>query len=126
MRLCACRKDGHWKYGLKTKGVQSPCVQIRHAGDNHWIMSFQDESSETVYVVDNMLGNKCERPTSMEMQLTQIYGKGTGKLKVSFLQVQQQDNTVDCDIFAIAYCTEFCFTGKAKFDRMRMRQHLLN
>ena len=62
------------------KGVQSPGVQIHHTGDNHWIMSFQDESSETLYVVDSMLGSKWELTASMEMQLTQICGnKGNRK-----------------------------------------------
>lgn len=51
-------------------------------------------------------------------------------INVSLLKVQQQDNNVDCGIFAIAFCTEFCFTGKqgileAEFDRIRLRPHLL-
>ena len=55
--------------------------------------------------------------------------KDTAEANVSFLQVQQQDNTIDCRVFAMAYCTEVCFMGKPgiaeiEFDRMRVRQHL--
>ena len=67
------KKDGGWKYGLKMKPAQSPSVLIHHTGEIHWIMSFQEEWSETVHVVDSMLGGKCELSTSVEMQLIQIY-----------------------------------------------------
>ena len=58
-----------------------------------------------------------------------VITKDKAKLNVSFLQVQQQDNTADCGLFTITYCTEFCFRGKtdiveAEFDRMQ--QHFLN
>ena len=36
------------KYGLKMKCKCAPCAQIHHTGDDHWIMSFQDDSSDTV------------------------------------------------------------------------------
>ena len=79
-------------------------------------------------VVDSMLGNLGQLGTSVEMQLAQIYGGE--KINVSLLKVQQQDNCVDCGVFAIAFCTEFCFTGRkgileAEFNLLKMRQHLL-
>ena len=75
-----------------------------------------------------MLGNLGQLGTSVEMQLAQIYGGE--KINVSLLKVQQQDNCVDCGVFAIAFCTEFCFTGRkgileAEFNLLKMRQHLL-
>ena len=76
-----------------------------------------------------MLGGAKVLSTSVEMQLLQMHGKQ--KLNISLLKVQQQNNSVDCGIFAIAFCTEFCYTGKrgvlqAEFDILRMREHLIN
>ena len=63
-----------------------------------------------------------------EMQLAQIYGGE--KIDVSASKVHQQNNYVDCRVFAIAFCTEYCFTGRkgileAEFNLLKMRQHLL-
>lgn len=110
------------------KPATAPSAQIHHTGGNHWIVSFQDDSSDTVWIADSILGSKTELSTSVQMQLIQIIG---GKnINVSLLKVQQQNNCIDCGVFAIAFCTEFCFTGRkgvlnAEFDVVRMRQHLL-
>ena len=44
--------------------------------------------------------------------------------------MQQQDNSVDCGVFAIAFSTNYCFAGRksileAEFNLLKMRQHLL-
>ena len=44
------------------------------------------------------------------MQFLQLYGRQ--KLNASLLKVQQQKNLVDCGVFAIAFCTEYCYTGR--------------
>ena len=123
------RENGTWKYGLKMKQVSAPCAQIHHTGNDHWLVSFQDEFSGDIHVADSMSGGASELSTSVDMQFLQMYGRK--KLNVSLLKVQQQSNTVDCGVFAIAFCTEFCYTGRtgvlqAEFDIMRMREHLLN
>ena len=123
------KENDTWKYGLKMKQVSAPCAQIHHTGDDHWLVSFQDESSSDIHVADSMIGGTRVLTTSVEMQFLQMYGKQ--KLNVSFLKAQQQTNSVDCGVFAIAFCTEFCYTGRkgvvqAEFDILRMREHLIN
>ena len=123
------QENDSWKYGLKMKQVQAPCAQIHHTGNDHWLVSFQDETSCDISIADSMLGGAKVLSTSVEMQLLQMYGKQ--KLNISLLKVQQQNNSVDCSIFAVAFCTEFCYTGKrgvlqAEFDILRMREHLIN
>ena len=125
------KADGKWKYGLKMKCKCAPCAQIHHAGDDHRNTSFKDDSSDTVYVADSMLGNRSEAGTSVEMQLLNIYGQDRKKIKVFLLKVQQQDNHIDRGVFAIAFRTEFCFSGlkgflNAEFDMLKFRQHLVN
>ena len=76
-----------------------------------------------------MIGASRQLSTSVEMQFLQLYGRQ--KLNASLLKVQQQKNLVDCGVFAIAFCTEYCYTGRkgvllAEFDIMRMRDHLHN
>ena len=66
-----------------------------------------------------MIGGTRVLTTSVEMQFLQMYGKQ--KVNVSFLKAQQQTNSVDCGVFVIAFCTEFCYTGRkgvvqAEFD----------
>ena len=122
------RENGKWKYGLKLKTVNAPCTQIHHTGNDHWIVSFQDEDSSDIYVADSMVSEN-ELSTSVEMQFLEMYGRD--KLNVSLLKVHQQKNFVDCGVFAIAFCTKFCYTGRkgvlqADFDVVKMRGHLLN
>ena len=123
------RENGRWKYGLKMKQVSAPCTQIHHTGNDHWLVSFQDEPSGDIHVADSMSSGQDELSTSVDMQFLQMYGRG--KLNISLLKVQQQRNSIDCGIFAIAFCTEFCYTGRkgvlhAEFDVVKMRGHLAN
>ena len=77
----------------------------------------------------SVIGASRQLSTSVEMQFLQLYGRQ--KLNASLLKVQQQKNLVDCGVFAIAFCTEYCYTGRkgvlqAEFDILRMRDHLHN
>ena len=87
------------------------------------------ESSSDINVVGSMIGASRQLSISVEMQFLQLYSRQ--KLNASLLKVQQQKNLVDCGVFAIAFCTEHCYTGRkgvllAEFDIMRMRDHLTN
>ena len=95
------RENGTWKYGLKMKPVIAPSAQIHYTGNDHWLFSFQDESSSDINVVDSMIGGSRQLNTSVEMQFLQVYGRQ--KLNASLLKVQQQKNLVDCGVFAIFF-----------------------
>ena len=62
------RENGTWKYRLKMKPVIVPSAQIHHTGNDHWLFSFQDESSSDINVVDSMIGGSRQLSTSVEMQ----------------------------------------------------------
>ena len=54
----------------------------------------------------------------------------TDIVPVKIHKIQQQTNSVDCGVFAIAFMTEFCFSGwngknSIHFDTNVMRNHLL-
>ena len=62
----------------------------------------------------------------MEIQLSKLYK--TGRITVPF--VQQQKNSVDCGIFALAFLVDFCVHGiEGLFDKVfdvnGMRNHLI-
>jgi Ulp1 family protease len=86
----------------------SPCVQIHHTGRDHWITPCQDTSG-TIYVLDSM--NSKSITTSVQIQMSRIYGKNKDIVPVKIHKVQQQANSVDCGVFAIAFMTKFCFSG---------------
>ena len=111
------------------KPVIATSAQIHHTGNDHWLFPFQDDPSSDINVVGSMIGASRQLSTSVEMQFLQLYGRQ--KLNASLLKVHQQKNLVDCGVFAIAFCTEYCYTGRkgvlqAEFDNMRMRDHLHN
>ena len=71
---------------------------------------------------------------SLKIQLAQIYGQGKSKLKVKIPHVQQQNNSYDCGLFAIANMIEFATNrynglkdGKLgfMFIQNEMRTHLI-
>ena len=65
------------------------------------------------------------------IQLSQIYKNDASKaLQVKIPCVQQQPNSYDCGLFAIANVVEFCFSPdsfnpRLIYDVSKMRQHLI-
>ena len=63
-------------------------------------------------------------------QIRTAVDPGQGHNKIRLPRVQQQQNGVDCGVFAIAFATEFCFAKKELsksliFDTKLMRPHLI-
>ena len=116
-----------WIYQHKMRSQPSPSVQIHHTGCDHWITSCQDPNG-TIYVLDSMNGKTLT--TSVEIQMSMIYGKGKTVVPVKIPNVQQQKNSIDCGVFAIAFMVEFCFNNfigrdNVNFDTYTMRDHLI-
>ena len=65
------------------------------------------------------------------IQLSQIYKNDASQaLQVKIPRVQQQPNSYDCGLFAIANVVEFCFSPdsfnpRIIYDVSKMRQHLI-
>jgi hypothetical protein len=116
-----------WIYQHKMRSQPSPSVQIHHTGCDHWITSCQDPNG-TIYVLDSMNGKTLT--TSVEIQMSMIYGKGKTVVPVKIPNVQQQKNSIDCGVFAIVFMVEFCFNNfigrdNVNFDTYTMRDHLI-
>jgi hypothetical protein len=105
-----------------------PSVQIHHTGHDHWVLSIQDTSG-TVFLLDSKIPRQTVS-ASTQIQMSRIYSSNGNMIPVNLPTVQQQTNSIDCGVFAIAYATEFCFNqytgGKGlTFNTSVMRDHLL-
>ena len=68
--------------------------------------------------------------TSLEFQLCKIYGRNKNTILIKILEVQKQDNSIDCGLFTIANAVEFCNNGfkggtHINYDEKYMRDHLI-
>lgn len=101
-------KDEKWEYKLQKKSKKSPAAQIHHTGHIHWITNTQQEGEENIKILDS-----CNKKTqnnisqSTQIQLGKIYGSGKKAIKVALSEVKQQQNGVNCEVYAVANLTEF-------------------
>ena len=102
-----------WNMCKHFEPQESPCAQIHFDGRNHWTMSFSTKSDDrSVYDIDSLGVNLTDLKNSVKIQLSQIY-KSSSKLLVKIPRVQQQPNSYDCGLFAIANIVDFCFSSES-------------
>jgi hypothetical protein len=82
-------------------------VQIDHTGNHHWVHSIQDTSG-TGFLLDNKNPQQTVS-ASTQIQMSRIYSSNGNAIPVNLPTVQQQINSIDCGVFAIAYATEYGF-----------------
>ncbi|VDH96921.1 Hypothetical predicted protein [Mytilus galloprovincialis] len=102
--LAPVKLNGKWVSETGFQSQESPSLQIHHNGNAHWVLSLQTRDGN-IYLLDSLSLNLT---TSLEYQLTQIYGKDKKKLIIRIPDVQKQQNSIDCGLFAIANALEFC------------------
>jgi len=110
-------------------------VQTHHTGAGHWVTSTRSADGDCVLVYDSLLGADDSARRQLVLtrgltdQLCRIYCCSTSSLLVLYADMQQQTNSVDCGLFAVAAATELCF-GTDPCTRFYvpslMRQHLAN
>lgn len=121
-----------WKCDEKFQHTQPPSVQIHHTGRNHWVTSFINYNKK-IFILDSLSRSKNHTvlTESLEIQLVLIYGRDKRPIPITILDVQQQENSNDCGLFAIANLIEFCFDPDKSFQIQTsfvseyMRSHLV-
>ena len=122
-------ENNKWKYIFRMKFQSAPCVQIHHTANCHWVTSIKIKDYEKVILLDSLQNMKEQITTSTAIQLTSLYNQSSKYIDEVIPKVQQQNNGLDCGLFAVAFATEFCFNGYKgdtvlEFDRQEMREHL--
>ena len=128
------KKNGTWHIPASGfKNQKQPSANIHYNGQKHRVTSFQFEDGD-IFLLDSDLGKKICLTDSLKIQLAQIYGQGKSKLKVKIPHVQQQNNSYNCGLFAIANMIKFATNrynglkdGKLEFMFIQneMRTHLI-
>jgi hypothetical protein len=121
-----------WNTDRKFKRNTAPCAQIHFECDNHWtcsIKSIKDE--DAVYFLDSLGINIKVLKNNIQIQLSQVYDSTHSKLNVKIPRIQQQPNSFDCGLFAIANVVDFCHNPNmlnfnTQFSVSEMRSHLIH
>ena len=83
-----------------------------------------------MYLLDSLATASHEDwPDDVILNIASIYKCDGRYLSIEQLPVQQQDGSMDCGLFALAFAIESCQGGnlsKVTFDQLRMRVHLLH
>ena len=115
------------KCGVPFTAVNDGHIQLMHDGNNHWLLSFC--TSGGVNVCDSLRRSINGVTKKCLKCLYRLFEDKTGKLTVSILPVQIQNDGYNCGLFAIAFAAEV-LDGQspedAYFDVNMMRHHLIN
>ena len=107
--------------------IYSVGIQIHFTGQAHWVTSAYIGGQIRLY-------DSCVTTTltkSLNAQLKQIYrgiAEKNGYLIVNEMSVQQQENSYDCGLFAIAFAFHLAQGDEPSalnFDCKKLRQHLV-
>lgn len=101
-----------------------PFIQITLVCNSHWvcISSLGCESNE-VKVYDSL----CYPLSTTSTSVSQLEFTDKEKITLKQMDVQQQNSTSDCGVFAIAYATSICHGENPcmlQYNQSSMRQHL--
>ena len=114
------------KAGFQPTVYDSECLQLHFDSQRkHWTTSIL--SGGTIRYFDNLY--PCDLSDEIQRQLRALYGHMTKNPKVMVVRVQQQQGTVDCILFAIAYAVSLANgkdPAKVKYAQQSMRAFFSN
>ena len=116
------------KTNYPIRAVMNKHIQLLLDGSSYWLLSFY--SSGRVQICSS-LKNHAGRFTlrSLNTLYRNFKDASSGKLTLSFLPVQKQEDDFNCGGFAIAYAAEIIYAKSpidAQFDIPAMRNHLIS
>ncbi|KAK3108798.1 hypothetical protein FSP39_015983 [Pinctada imbricata] len=121
--------ENRWRNEKPFQEVSSPAAQIHHTGKHHWVTTVKCENDQ-IFLLDSLVGVSGELSPSLEIQLAAMYGLGKTEFPVKVPLVQQQNNSHDCGLHAIANLVEFCFNRFTRkqnviYNQIYLREHLI-
>jgi hypothetical protein len=122
-----------WNVDRKfARQIEYPSVQIHFDGSCHWTVSMKSiDDLNFIYYLDSLGENLKLLKNNIQIQLSQLYSSEKNNLCVKVPRVQQQPNSNDCGLFAIAQTVDFCYSGgrfnfKHQYIVSEMREHLFH
>ena len=112
-----------WHYEFEMQPI-SECyaAQIHHNDAQHWVMSIKTDNK--VYICDSLVKESCPITPSLEIQISALYGDGLDKLEVLLPTNNQQSNSYDCGVYAIANLFNFCLACRDKKTHVFLNEEL--
>ena len=114
-------------YTLTYDIMRKQFVQILHNGQDHWLtVSTIGLQSSYINIFDSMystLSSFCKD------QICALLFANDKVINVEFIDVDKQENTYDCGLYAIAYATSVCHgddVSQMKYNCAEMRPHLMH
>ena len=117
--------------GYEIVKKDQPYIQILNTGRLHWIcaanMKTHRKSNASTYIYDSL--NYGKIAPLVAHQIANFSFVKESVIDVNIQRVQQQDNSVDCGLYALAFATSLAFGDDPSlivYDASKLRQHLLN
>jgi len=104
---------------------KEPFIQILNVQGNHWC-TIAGTSDSVVLVYDSLF---TYLPEDAKMQIAGIICSQKATIECKLHEVQNQQGTSDCGLFAIAFATDLVYGNEPasyKYDQTKLRQHYLN
>ena len=104
-------------------------IQIMYVSRSHWVCASNIGCPKNaVNVYDSIPAYSIGSP-SLKRQLAAILHTQTPSFEVNFINVQQQNGSNDCGLFAIANTVSLCLRNDPhllRYNQKQMRNHLYN
>ena len=106
--------------------VSEKFIQVLNVSNKHWILVFRGQFGQ-INICDSLVTDG-KYPKKVVKSISRIANCHGSVLELRVLPVQQQKNSIDCGMFAIAHAIEILHgenVEKSSFDVNLMRDHLL-
>ena len=106
--------------------VSENFVQVLNVSNKHWILVFRGKFGQ-IHIWDSLVTDG-KYPKKVIKSLSRIANCHGSVLELRILPIQQQKNSTDCGIFAIAHAIEILHgenVENSSFDVTLMHDHLL-
>ena len=107
---------------------EKPFVQVLHDGNYHWVTvsTYNCKPGEVIYM-DSLFTGKIKQ--DVKRQICSLIRHDKEKLTIKVIPVQQQNGSVDCGLFALAFAQYVAlhkeYPSLVTFNQFRMRHHVL-
>ena len=110
----------------------NPFVQVLNTGSLHWIcvsnLKKNRESNDECVIHDSLSNGKITSNIAWKIS-NMLFCQENPEIRVLVESVQQQRNSIDCGLFAVAFATSLVFGSNpcnVAYDQKLMRGHFLN